>query len=33
MANKTETFGSSIPPLAAEQLKVREELYSKSSKV
>lgn len=32
MANTTETFGSSIPPLAAEQLKVREELYSKSSK-
>lgn len=32
MAGKLETFGSSIPALAADQLKVREELYSKSSK-
>ncbi len=32
MAGKNESFGSSIPPLAAYQLKVREELYSKSSK-
>ena len=32
MAGKIETFGSSIPPLAADQLKLREELYSKSSK-
>jgi len=32
MAGKNESFGSSIPALAAKQLKVREELYSKSSK-
>ena len=32
MAGKLETFGSSIPALAGNQLKVREELYSKSSK-
>ena len=32
MAEKLETFGSSIPALAGNQLKVREELYSKSSK-
>lgn len=32
MAGKIESFGSSIPALAGEQLKVREELYSKSSK-
>ncbi len=32
MAGKNESFGSSIPALAASQLKVREELYSKSSK-
>lgn len=32
MAGKLETFGSSIPALAGDQLKVREELYSKSSK-
>ena len=32
MAGKLESFGSSIPPLAGKQLKVREELYSKSSK-
>ena len=32
MAEKIESFGASIPPLAANQLKVRQKIFSKSSK-